>query len=257
MAKLSIITINYNARVGLEKTLASVAEQNFTDFEYIIIDGGSDDDSVGVVKKYESKITKWVSEKDAGIFNAQNKGAQKAIGDHLLFLNSGDILENINVLESFAPQLGSHELVYGDLVVDNGKERVRAEMPDKLDVYYFMISSLAHPCTFISTALFKKLGGYREDLKITGDYEFFLRAVLVHNASYLHIAKPVAVFNSAGISSNPAHEEKQLAERKRSWELNFSQASIKAFEEYTRLLRSSDLKVGRFIKNILNPFKAK
>ncbi len=255
--KLSVVTINYNNKVGLEKTIASVLGQTEKDLEYIVIDGGSSDGSAEVVKKHADKFSYSVSEKDGGIFNAQNKGAQKAKGDYLLFLNSGDILANENVLKDFSQHLGKNQLVFGDLLVDDGKSRQRADMPDKLDVYYFMVSSLAHPSTFISSALYKKLGGYREDLKITGDYEFFLRAVLVHEASYMHISQAVAVFDTDGVSSDPAQQEKQRTERKKCWELNFSKPAIEGFEEYTRLLRSSELKVGKLIRNILNPFKAK
>ena len=257
MAKLSIITINYNDKTGLEKTIKSVIAQSENNFEYIVIDGGSTDGSTDIIEKYKHKITYSISEKDKGIFNAQNKGAQKAKGEYLLFLNSGDTLENTEVIKTFYPQLKDFDLVYGDLLVDNGKNKERANMPDKLDVYYFMISSLAHPVTFISSKLYKELKGYNEELKITGDYEFFLRAVLVNNATYHHIPQTVSVFNTEGISSNPANEEKHKLERKKCWELNFSPASITAFEEYTRVLRSSDLKVGKLIRNIINPFKTR
>jgi glycosyltransferase involved in cell wall biosynthesis len=98
MIKLSIITINYNNRDGLEKTIRSVIDQRFTDFEFIVIDGGSTDGSVDNIRKYENKINYWCSEKDAGIYNAQNKGIKKAKGEYCLFLNSGDFLYNEDVL---------------------------------------------------------------------------------------------------------------------------------------------------------------
>ncbi len=255
MTKLSIITINYNNKTGLEKTMASVLGQSHTGFEYIVIDGGSIDGSLDVIKKYEDKINYWVSEKDGGIFNAQNKGSRKAGGDYLLVLNSGDVLENKNVIETFLPQLHSHQLIYGDLLTDDGNKQERLDMPDDLTVYYFMVSSLAHPCTFVSRDLYLSMQGYREDLKITSDFEFFLRAVLVMNASYRHIPGLVSVFNTAGISSDPANEEKHQQERKKSWELNFTPAVVKSFEEYTRVLRSGELKAGKLVKKILKPFK--
>ncbi|MFL5753386.1 MAG: glycosyltransferase family 2 protein [Bacteroidia bacterium] len=257
MPKISIITINYNDKTGLEKTIASVLEQTFSDMEYIVIDGGSTDGSVDVIRRHEGRIAHWTSEKDSGIFNAQNKGGSLATGEYLLFLNSGDLLADKDVLAAFAPQLQAHDLVYGDLVVDNGRGRERNDMPDQLSVYFFMIASLAHPSTFISTTLFKKLNGYREELRIVSDFEFFLRAVLVNGASYFHVPLPVAVFNTNGISSDPKNEERQKWERKQSWEMNFSTPVVFAFEEYTKLLRSSDLKVGKLVKKIINPFKAR
>ena len=87
--KYSIITINYNNRDGLEMTINSVLGQSYQDLEYIIIDGGSTDGSVEVIKKYESRIDYWVSEPDKGVYNAMNKGIGKASGDYLNFMNSG------------------------------------------------------------------------------------------------------------------------------------------------------------------------
>ena len=88
--KLSIITINRNNAAGLRRTIESVVSQTYTEFEYIIIDGASTDESVDVIKEYADKITFWVSEPDNGIYNAMNKGILKAKGEYLLFLNSGD-----------------------------------------------------------------------------------------------------------------------------------------------------------------------
>lgn len=93
--QLSIITINRNDAQGLEKTLESIwKKQSFKDFEHIIIDGASTDNSINIIKKYASHLSYWVSEPDKGIYNAMNKGIIKAKGNYLLFLNSGDWLEN-------------------------------------------------------------------------------------------------------------------------------------------------------------------
>ena len=96
--KLSVITINYNNRDGLRQTIESVVGQTYRDFEYIIIDGGSTDGSVDVIKEYADKIDYWVSEKDKGIYNAMNKGVAVALGEYCLFLNSGDTLCHPDVL---------------------------------------------------------------------------------------------------------------------------------------------------------------
>jgi glycosyltransferase involved in cell wall biosynthesis len=256
MKRISVITINYNNAAGLEKTIESVVAQDFSDFEFVIIDGGSSDNSTDVIKKFSPEINFWLSEKDSGIFNAQNKGAANATGDYLLFLNSGDELADKNVLSSMAPHLADHDLVSGDLVERDGDKTAVAEMPDNPGVYYFMISTLGHPCTFISRSFFQKMGGYNESLKITGDFEFFLRAVLRENARYRHISLPVSVFYAGGVSSDPAHSEKHRAERRRCWELNFTEPVIRAFEEYTALLRSTELRVGKLIKKVFKPFKS-
>ena len=85
--KLSIITINYNNAIGLKKTIESIVEQTYHEFEYIVIDGGSNDDSKKVILENQNNISDWCSEKDAGIYNAMNKGILKATGEYLLFLN--------------------------------------------------------------------------------------------------------------------------------------------------------------------------
>jgi len=98
--KLSIITINYNDKEGLRKTIESVLSQTWTDYEYLIIDGGSADGSLDVIREYEDKITYWISEKDNGIYNAMNKGIVKSKGAYLQFLNSGDYLVDNKVFEN-------------------------------------------------------------------------------------------------------------------------------------------------------------
>jgi glycosyltransferase involved in cell wall biosynthesis len=257
MSRLSVITINYNDKPGLGRTISSVLAQSYDDFEYLVIDGGSTDGSAELIEKYKDRLAYSVSEKDNGIFNAQNKGALQAKGEYLLFLNSGDVLADKEVLKTFSQYLQKYDLVYGDLLVDDGETIERADMPDELGVYHFMISTLAHPCTFVSSALHQKLNGYSEDLKITGDFEFFLRAILVNRASYKHVPLPVSIFNTQGASSDPDNDERQSQERKKSWEMNFSAPVVFAFEEYTKMLRSSELKVGKLVKKIINPFRAR
>ena len=97
--KYSIITVNYNNKEGLRKTIESVISQTFRDFEYIVIDGGSSDGSAELLKEYSDKITYWVSEPDKGIYNGMNKGIAKATGDYLNFMNSGDCFYDQQVLK--------------------------------------------------------------------------------------------------------------------------------------------------------------
>ena len=124
MMKLSIITINYNNAEGLRKTLASVASQTYADIEHIIVDGGSTDGSVEVIREYEQSLAsrlsplasnlKWVSEKDTGIYNAMNKGIRMATGEYIEILNSGDILVADDVTERMMAALKTHQCkVYG------------------------------------------------------------------------------------------------------------------------------------------------
>lgn len=255
--RISIITVNLNNAPGLKKTLESIRIQSFPHFECIVIDGASGDGSQNLIEAYGTLITQFVSEKDTGIYNAQNKGIQQAKGEYCLFLNSGDILADQNVLKEVAGYLKEVDILYGDLITsDMQGTRTFLKSPEKVDVPYFMVSTLWHPTAFIKRSLFEKIGPYREEFKVAGDYEFFIRAILKNNASTKHLSLPIAVFDLGGISNNPSARELQSIERKKSWELNFSPLMINAFENYTRLLRSSEYKWGLFIKKIVKPFSS-
>jgi glycosyltransferase involved in cell wall biosynthesis len=198
--KLSIITINLNNREGLKKTMASVFSQTFTEFEYIVIDGGSHDGSADVIREHESALTGWVSEPDGGIYQAMNKGIKRAASDYLLFLNSGDFLLNQNTLANVVHHLHTADIVYGDLrMVSKGSYRDHV-YPDKLSFTYFTGRSLGHPAAFIRRTLFERVGLYDERMQICADWAFFIRAIGLFKATYQHIPVTVSVFNTDGIS---------------------------------------------------------
>lgn len=250
MPLISVITINYNNAQGLKKTIDSVTGQSFTDVEFIIIDGKSTDESVEIIKQ-SNKISYWQSEKDNGIYHAQNKGIAKATGDYLLFLNSGDVLANGETLKKASSHLNKTDIVYGDLITEDAKGvRKEESSPEVLDVYHFMISTLWHPVSFIHNSVFKRYGNYNEEFKITADYEFFIRTILKHNVSYKHIRVPICVFDLKGISNNPENDKIQTEERKKSWLINFSPAAVASFEEHSRLLRSGEYAIGKKIKKL-------
>ncbi|MBR1543000.1 MAG: glycosyltransferase [Bacteroidaceae bacterium] len=100
MKKISVITVCLNCAEKLERTIQSVIKQTYTDLEYIIVDGGSQDDTINIIKKYQLKITKWISEKDDGIYDAMNKGIKMASGEWVNFMNAGDVFVNNDVLEN-------------------------------------------------------------------------------------------------------------------------------------------------------------
>lgn len=116
MPKLSIITVNLNNREGLRKTIESVICQSFSDYEYIIIDGGSTDGSKELIELYQNKVTYWISETDKGIYNAMNKGIKTGKGDYCLFLNSGDWLVNSTVIEKEFSDSKQADIIYGNTI---------------------------------------------------------------------------------------------------------------------------------------------
>lgn len=201
--KISIITINWNNAVGLERTIRSVIEQTYFDIEYIVIDGGSTDNSVEVIKKYADRISYWISEKDNGIYNAMNKGVDAANGNYCLFLNSGDKLLTpdsiVNVLKSNDLK---EDIISCDLFTDKGKLTSFRSAPSfkPTDLYMSIYNPIPHPATFIKTSLIKRYK-YNEKSKVAGDWMFFFDSLVINNATYKHIPIPLSLFYLDGISS--------------------------------------------------------
>ncbi|GAK93153.1 colanic acid biosynthesis glycosyl transferase WcaE [Nonlabens ulvanivorans] len=136
MSILSIITINYNDKVGLERTVNSVQEQTVQDFEYIIIDGGSNDGSKDFLNRSKDYFDYFISEPDTGVYEAMNKGIKQANSEYLLFLNSGDTLYDKNILSKVLPNLKSYQsqIVYGDLyMICEDKTNFINSYPKKLN----------------------------------------------------------------------------------------------------------------------------
>ena len=200
--KLSIITINLNNKEGLLKTVESVVCQTFSDYEYIIIDGGSTDGSVDIIKRYEDKIDYWISEPDSGIYNAMNKAIRQAKGEYCLFMNSGDWLLDSSGLEYvFKTMFVDRDIVYYDVMTDQGEYRYT----DKLTLFSFFVSApIGHQSSFIKTSLFSSIGLYNENWKIVSDWEFFLKAIVEYKCTYKHYPYLLTQFNWEGISSTNA-----------------------------------------------------
>ena len=206
---LSIITINRNNAAGLEKTMRSVAAQTFVDFEYVVIDGASTDESVKVIRSLEASFggrLKWVSEPDKGIYNAMNKGIGMASGDYLQFLNSGDSLVSDNVTMRMTGALKDNEfppILYGNMLKDMPDGRI---LRDKgfagkpISFLGFYTGSLNHPSSYIKKSLFEKYGRYDENLKIVSDWKWFLQAIILGGEKPVYADMDVTLFDMNGIS---------------------------------------------------------
>ena len=204
--KLTIITINLNNKEGLYKTIKSVATQKSPphNFEYIIIDGGSTDGSIDVINEYADYIDYWVNEPDKGIYNAMNKGVQKAHGVFCLFLNSGDSLYSPNVIREIAKVLNNElDILSGCAYVVKNNQKVKADAPGCLSLPLFFNSGLCHQSTFIKTSLLKKRP-YDEQMKISSDWKFFVECYVYEKVRYAKIDMVVALYDGNGISSNNA-----------------------------------------------------
>lgn len=198
---LSIITINLDNAAGLARTLASVQAQSFRDLELFVIDGGSRDGSVEVIRAHRDAITDWVSEPDAGIYDAQNKGIRRARGTYLLFLNSGDALASDDALARVLAGPPEEEVVYADVVYEDARgRRTLRRFPDPPTFELFMRSSFCHQATLIRRSVFDRFGAYDASLRIAADYQLFMQAVVVHGVSTRHVPVVLAIHDTTGIS---------------------------------------------------------
>jgi glycosyltransferase involved in cell wall biosynthesis len=252
MPKLSIITINYNNYSGLAATIDSILGQNFKDYEFIIIDGGSTDGSVEVIKKQEEHITCWVSEKDKGIYNAQNKGIKRATGEYCLFLNSGDFLADNNVLQKIFSYRYSQDIIYGNMILKTGKGRLtHCVMPDVITFYQMYTDTLWHPVSFIKKQLFERLGYYNEQYKMVADYDFFFKAIIMNNVSTIHVNVEVCVYNLNGFSSLPENKNIEKLERMQVLKSYLPLAVIDfAGEQVKKMKKKENTGIARVIKKL-------
>lgn len=249
--QISIVTINYNNKVGLEKTLTSVAQQTHKDIQYVIIDGASTDGSKNIIEAFEYNNVVKVSEPDSGIYNAMNKGIRQCTGDYLLFLNSGDTLRDIKVMEEAVAKIkGNKDFYYGDLAVQfENEDRIRT-YPELLDFYFFFSKgSLPHPSLFTKKSLFYDIGFFREKFKIVGDWDFYVNAIFNHKATYEKIDLVISSFDTEGISSNSENRKLLLTEKDESLKDNFP-----GFYNDYKLLQTLISKDKELIIEILREF---
>lgn len=251
MSKISVITINYNNLEGLKKTVESIVNQTWQEFEYIVIDGGSSDGSVEYIESQSVQIDYWVSEPDKGVYNAMNKGIKKATGEYLLFLNSGDHFYNNIALEKAYKALGDKDLVYFNLNFVNKTTSRIHRYTDRLFFSFFITETLPHPATFIRATLFDKFGLYDESLKIASDWKFFLECVCKYNVSYMRIDETLSTFYLDGLSSDPENIELIFKERQYVLESNFSSYLVDIRELNSLKKVISNLKKSKKIKLLI------
>ncbi|MDR2859816.1 MAG: glycosyltransferase [Mediterranea sp.] len=210
MTKLSIITVNLNNKEGLQQTIESVITQTFPDFEYIIIDGGSTDGSVDVIKQYEDKITYWMSEPDKGIYQAMNKGILQSKGEYCQFLNSGDIFCAETVLENVFRTPYPEDMLTGNIVrifpkkevMERGLAYESEQRGKPLTLFDFFVNgTLPHQATFMRRKLFDQYGLYDENYRIVSDWLFFLKTVGWNGVKVKYLDLLIIRFNMLGISN--------------------------------------------------------
>lgn len=310
--KLSIITINYNNAEGLRKTLASVASQTFHDYEHIIVDGGSTDESVAIIEAYASDVARkassgvptggdgdsvvvcsqdstpangaqplamqdttsptatqphkviWISEKDRGVYDAQNKGIRLAQGEYCYFLNAGDTFCNEHVLElifkpltfNLSPLTSTPDILYGnEIIVDGNGQRVGiargVDNPSFVDLYN---SCMKHQASFIRRSLFDKYGMYDADMRICSDFDWFFRVIAFHDDVTLQYKDVnIAYFENTGLSYHSpelcAKERQQILDRYMS---KCMQRDYAVIGKHPRLSRVGENQIVKLLLRIAN-----
>lgn len=228
---LSIITVNYNNNIGLIKTLESVKKQTFSSFEHIIIDANSKDGSKDTILKYEKEtthLTYWCSEPDKGIYDGMNKGIERASGEYIYFLNSGDCLIE-NIIQKI-PFDGTG-YIYGDIKFIGRKKNRIEKAPNNVDLVFLWTKYLPHPACFIHKSLFENQL-YDTNYKIVADWIHSFQCIIFNECSYKHIPLVISEYDQNGISSNYQEAQK---ERCKWLKANISPSFFEAFEELSEL----------------------
>lgn len=204
--KISIITVCYNSAKTIENTILSVINQTYKDIEYIIVDGKSKDDTIQIVEKYNSNITKWISESDKGLYDAMNKGIAMATGDIIGILNSDDTFHSNTVIEEIS---NFHEQNNIDASVGNIiQNKVNGQIirlyssknwnPGKLEIGFMP----PHPSIFFKKELFNKFGLYDLGFKIGADYELITRFFLKNKIIWKYSGITTTAMLAGGLSSS-------------------------------------------------------
>lgn len=204
--KISIITVCYNSDATIEKTILSIAEQTYKEIEYIIVDGNSKDNTVSIIKRYDSVISKWISEPDKGLYDAINKGINLATGDIIGILNSDDTFNSNSVVEEIAKfhKQNSIDASVGNIIQhrENGKiirfYSSKFWTPEKLIIGYMP----PHPSIFFTKNLFSKFGNYELGFKIGADYELITRFFLKNKISWKYSGITTTAMLVGGLSSS-------------------------------------------------------
>ena len=257
--KLSIVTINYNNLEGLIKTMESVVNQTWKEFEFIVIDGGSTDGSAAYIESQSGNIDYWVSEKDAGIYNAMNKGIARATGQYVAFINSGDCFLSVSTLQLCETIFSNYhaDVFYGQIKFDDAlTERTRV-YPTKLTLAYLQNMVINHQACFFLLDTLLKFNSYNEEYKLAADYHYYLK-LYVNGKTFHPILFPTIKYDVTGVSS--VQMDNYRIEMKQVWDDTVPSLLFETENKYMQLLstiRNSKLlkvafQVMRYKKRFFN-----
>lgn len=245
--KVSLITIAYNSAETIEDTIKSIIAQDYSNIEYIIIDGGSSDKTLSIVDKFKDSITTIISEPDKGIYDAMNKGVQNATGDIVGILNSDDIYADNKVVSSIVEAIGNKDSIYADLVYvdrDNTDKVTRYWKSGKYRKGIFKKGWMPpHPTFFIKKSCYNQYGTYNLQLKSAADYELMLRMLHKYNISVAYLPEVITKMRVGGQSNvTLLNRLKANKEDKLAWVINDLQPGP------LTLIMKPVRKIGQFFK---------
>lgn len=251
--KISVLTVVFNSKNELEKTIKSIIDQNYPKLEYIIIDGGSTDSTLAIIKKYESRITTWVSEKDHGIYDAMNKGINLATGDWINFMNAGDTFHTNHVINDIFGNNSDHsDIIYGNTLLKGNNHNVISYAKSINSLKFGM--AFCHQSVFVASDILKKI---KFDLryKLASDYDLFLKLSSMYEYSFEKSNLIFADYDITGqsYSLDAVKEQYQIASKY----FRLSTASIVHWGRYSYYRLTNTLKyiLPNWIKIPLLKFK--
>lgn len=225
--KVSIITVCYNSAKTIEDTILSVLNQTYDNIEYIIVDGLSTDNTLEIVNNYKDKIAKVVSEKDAGLYDAINKGIGLATGEIIANINSDDFYIDNNVIADVVAKMEEEksDTLYADLyyveAIDTNKVTRNWVSGDYKKGLFFKGWMPPHPTFFVRKSIYDSYGKFNLELKSAADYEIMLRFIHKHESSISYLPRVIVRMRVGGVSNvSLINRLKANREDKRAWEMN-------------------------------------
>jgi glycosyltransferase len=226
--KVSIITVCFNSDKTLADTIASVASQDYPDIEYILVDGGSSDNTKAIIQQYAEHVNIFISEPDKGIYDAMNKGLALAKGDVIGILNSDDVLAGNYVISMIADAFSCHpeiDCVYGDLLyvaADNTEKVIRTWKAGPFRPNSFVNGWMPpHPSFYVRREVYMECGFFDLSFPLAADYEFMLRVMLKHKKLSKYIPHVFVRMRTGGVSNNSLlNRRRSFQENKAAWARN-------------------------------------
>ena len=245
---VSIITIVYNGEKYLEQTIKSVLGQSYPNVEYIIIDGGSKDKTIDIIKKYSSSLAYWVSEKDNGVSDAFNKGIAKAKGEIIGLINADDWYEK-TAIENVIKYIGHFDVAYGNLRYWKGE--IKDMIVEGSHEFLIREMTLNHPTVFVKAYCYKRFGGFSNEFKYAMDYELLVR-LLVNQCRFVHIPFTLANMRWEGISDKQWRKAclEVLQVKNKYWPEKMKENKIYYYKQINAIKLNKFLHKIRFHKTI-------